>query len=51
MVLIMRGKVPGGMDPFLSLLISRKRTEPHKINCPSVGFFVVLKWSTDLKRD
>ena len=40
---MMKGKVPGGTDPFLSILISRKWVEPRKINYPSVGFCVVLK--------
>ena len=30
------------MDPFLSILISRKWTKPCKKNRPSVGFCVVL---------
>ena len=40
-VLIMRGKVLGGMDPFLSILIGRKWIELRKISCPNVGFCVV----------
>ena len=50
-VLIIRGKVPGKMDLFLSILTSWKWTWPCKINYPIVGFCVVLKWSIDLKWD
>ena len=42
-VLDRRGKVLSGMDPLLSILISRKWTEPCKINCSSVGFYVILE--------
>ena len=41
-VLDMRGKVPGGMDSFLSTLISRKWTELCKVNYPSVVLCAIL---------
>ena len=46
----MRGKVPSGVDPFLSILTSRKWTESLKINCPSVGFCAVMDRRTGLTR-
>jgi len=49
-VLDMRGKVPSRMDSFLSILISRKGTEPRKINCTSVEFCMDLDRRSSFKQ-